>query len=88
MNHKKLSAERCVLVCCDKDCKENGAKKLFKELEEAIEKHGLQESVTLHKCECLGLCSRAPNVMAYPGGHWFTEARPRDVKLILDALNE
>lgn len=88
MNHKKLSNECCILVCMDKDCRANGAKKVFKELEETVEDRCLAEKVQVYKCECFGLCNKGPNVVAYPGGDWYTETKPRDAKLILEALNE
>lgn len=88
MNHKRLPNERCILVCMDKDCRDNGAKKVFKELEAAIEDRRLAGQVQAYKCECFGLCSKGPNVVAYPGGDWYTEAKPRDARLILEALNE
>lgn len=86
MHHQRRSSNTCVIVCTGKDCRDNGAKKVFSRLEDMLQERGLEGRVHLCKGGCMGACRRGPNVLVYPGGDWYGDVRPRDVGAILDSL--
>lgn len=86
MHHQRRSSDKCVIVCMDKDCKGNGAKKVFSRFEDMLKDKGLAECVQLCKGDCMGECRSGPNVLVYPGADWYSDVHPRDVKIILDSL--
>lgn len=86
MQHEKTHAKKCIVVCMGGDCREHGAKKVFKEFEDTLEASGAEEKIALHKCGCMGACKDGPNVVVYPGGDQFLGVRPRNVTKIVDNL--
>jgi (2Fe-2S) ferredoxin/SAM-dependent methyltransferase len=79
---------RHVLVCTqDKPegvpcCARKGGPRLLEALRAEVEGQGLVDDVLVTSCGCLGLCDRGPNVVVYPEGRWYTEARPEEAQRI------
>ena len=48
-------------------------------LKEAVEQHGLKDSIKITACGCLGLCEEGPVMVVYPAGIWYHGVAPADV---------
>lgn len=83
-----------VFVCTNdrhgtrKSCADGNSMALRERLREGVEKRGWLGRVRISQCGCMGLCERGPNVMIYPAGVWFQEAKPDDADAILGKLDE
>ena len=72
-------------LCGDDDCRENGAKKIRRELERLIAERGI-ETVEIRITKCQSRCEDGPVLTVMPGPHTYGELRPRDMAEIVDQL--
>ena len=86
MKMRDLKMNRCVTVCMGSDCKSNGAKKLYKQLEKTLKERKLKGRVRLTTCKCAGDCDKGPHVMSYPEGPWYYDVSHGDVDAIVADL--
>lgn len=56
-------SRQLIFVCTGSDCKKAGAKKLLKELKEALNAPDRKGKYKLIKTKCLDRCKTAPNVI-------------------------
>jgi NADP-reducing hydrogenase subunit HndC len=66
---KKLGAH--VLVCVNKTCRKQGARRAAKGLKRALKAHDLRRIVMVTEVDCLDQCGRGPLVVVYPDGVWY-----------------
>ena len=88
MDSRKLRERCCIAVCMGGDCKDRGARKLYKRLGKELAREGKAGEVRLCKAECTGACGKGIHVLVYPGGPWFYEAEPGDAKAIAERAGE
>ena len=86
MKKRQLPYQTVILVCGGDTCSDRKSKKLFKRIEDEIERRMLNESVRAIRTECMGKCDDGPNVVISPGAMWVCKAKPKDAKKILDEL--
>lgn len=86
METRKLTQNRCVTVCMGSDCKDRGAKKLYKDLEKALKARKLTGRVRIAACKCVGDCGKGPHVISYPEGPWYRDVSRGDTEDIAEAL--
>lgn len=77
-----------LLVCTNErgkgreDCFSKGAPELIEELKpwvkEEMKRLGKDGRARVNKTGCLGRCDEGIACVAYPGGEWFTEVRPKE----------
>jgi NADP-reducing hydrogenase subunit HndC len=86
MKKRQLPYQTVILVCGGDSCSARKSKKLFKRLEEEIDRRKIEESVRCVRTDCMGKCDDGPNVVISPGAVWVCGAKPKDAKKILDEL--
>ncbi|WP_339702601.1 (2Fe-2S) ferredoxin domain-containing protein [Algoriphagus aquimarinus] len=59
---------KLVFICNGSDCKQDGAKKLYKELKGLTDEPPLKGSCKFIKTKCMDMCKTAPNVIV--GDHF------------------
>jgi NADP-reducing hydrogenase subunit HndC len=86
MKKRQLPYQTVILVCGGDKCSDRKSKKLFKNIEEEIERRKLDDSIRAVRTECMGKCDDGPNVVISPGALWICGAKSKDAKKILDEL--
>lgn len=75
LGHSRVPARQtsfgCIQVCTKSNCWKNGGKQLWKNLEAALEFHGLQDQVQLVETGCLKNCKNSPSCCFQPSGTTF-----------------
>jgi len=59
---------KLIFICNGSDCKNAGAKKLYKELKETTDEASLKGTCKYIKTKCMDMCKTAPNVIV--GDHF------------------
>jgi len=57
-------------------CADRGAAASLAALQAAIAAEGLGDEVMVTTCDSFGMCGRGPNMIVYPGGHWYHGITP------------
>ena len=65
-------------------CTASGSFAVLETLDHEIQRRGLNRSVQLTTCGCMGLCDEGPIMVAYPAGLWYRRVQPSDVSEIVD----
>jgi len=89
------SAKRKILVCCGNGCVSSGSLKLYEEMKNAVESHGLKcvvelgehledDGVNVKKVGCIGFCEMGPLVKIEPEGWLYTRVQLSDVDEIIE----
>ncbi len=52
---------------------------------ETVEQKGLQETVKVTPCGCLGPCENGPMIVVYPEAVWYAYVTPGDVEEIVES---
>ncbi len=80
MSESQLSSQkRCVLVCQNTSCLNNGSKEVLA----LFENSNLPEDVTIVAAECQGQCSVGPTVRIIPEETWYCRVTATDVPIIV-----
>ena len=74
-----------IMTCCGTGCTSSGSLKNREQLEELMERDGLQDKVHLVKTGCFGLCAEGPILVVYPGNVMYTNVQPDDINEIWEA---
>ncbi|BAC90506.1 (2Fe-2S) ferredoxin domain-containing protein [Gloeobacter violaceus] len=72
-----------VLVCESSDCCKRGARKLIRNLEEAVERYGLADRVQIRTTGCMKHCKQGPNLMITPAKTRHTYVDPAQAQELL-----
>ncbi|MBW4700106.1 MAG: NAD(P)H-dependent oxidoreductase subunit E [Aphanocapsa lilacina HA4352-LM1] len=72
-----------VLVCESADCCKRGARKLVRNLKEAVERYGLEERVEIRATGCMKRCKQGPNLMITPSKTRHTDVDPAQAPELL-----
>jgi (2Fe-2S) ferredoxin len=73
----------CVKICGGKHCAKQGAKRLVRAIEEAIEAHELGKSIEVRVSKCQDLCDDGPNLVITPGHFPYCRLAPGTVRQIV-----
>jgi len=73
-----------VLVCGGTGCTSSNSNKIITELEEQIDRNGIQNEVKVVRTGCFGLCAEGPIMVVYPEGAMYTMVKVEDVKEIVE----
>jgi len=75
--------KRHILFCMGSDCKKKGNKKAYKKMKKELKK-SKQNFARCSKTKCLGACKKAPVMIVYPDGTWYTGIKKsKHVKLVV-----
>ena len=77
------SDELCVKVCSGTGCKAQGGRAVYEAFSRVLSEMGLSEKVALSATGCHGFCERGPIVSIQPGGIFYPQITPDDVKEIV-----
>ena len=58
--------KRAILLCGGTGCLSSNSMEIKAKFEELVEKHGLQDKVSVNIVGCFGFCSQGPFVKIYP----------------------
>ena len=89
------SQGRKILVCCGNGCVSSGSLKLYEEMKNSVEAHGLKcvvaldeepehDGVNVKKTGCIGFCEMGPLVKIEPEGWMYTKVQLSDVEEIIE----
>ncbi len=67
-------------------CGLGGGLKLAEALEAGVAERGLE--IEVKRFGCLGMCTRGPSIMLYPGNSWLLRVQPEDVPEALDVIEQ
>ncbi|MFW6413979.1 MAG: NADH-ubiquinone oxidoreductase-F iron-sulfur binding region domain-containing protein [Verrucomicrobiota bacterium] len=73
-----------ILVCAGGGCVASGSQAVSDALQEEIKKQGLQESVEVIECGCMGLCAKGPVALVRPGDTFYEQLTPEDAGEIIE----
>lgn len=73
-----------VLICGGSNCVSRGAKTLYEEFEENLDRLEIRDEIKLVMTGCVGLCEQGPFVIVYPEGIFYSQIKNKDIKLICD----
>jgi len=73
-----------VIACDGTSCRDRGSREVLRSLRARLAEKGLVGQIRLTVCNCLGLCTRGPNLVVYPDGVWYSGLSPRRVERIVD----
>ncbi len=73
-----------ILICRGTACVSSESREVQKELEEQLEKRGLQDRVRVVHTGCFGFCARGPVMVVLPQGTLYCEVRVEDVGEIIE----
>ncbi|MDR0891198.1 MAG: SLBB domain-containing protein [Mediterranea sp.] len=79
----KTRKER-ILVCGGTGCKASASRQVAVNLQQAVERHGLQDSVEVSTVGCFGFCEKGPIVKVASDSTFYTQVRPEDADEIVD----
>jgi len=77
------SDELCVKVCGGTGCNAQGGRAVYEAFSRVLSEMGLSEKVALSATGCHGFCERGPIVSIQPGGIFYPQITPDDVKEIV-----
>lgn len=66
-------------------CRDQGSRVLLDRLRTLLRRRGLEGKVLVTPCGCLGLCSRGPNLLVYPGGTWYCRVTVDDLEELVSS---
>lgn len=68
-------------------CHSRGSADVFARLREAVEQHGLGDSVLVNSCDCFRyrISKCGPNMVVYPGGIWYGGISVGDVEELVES---
>ena len=72
-----------IKVCTGPCCAERKSKKIAKRLLEEIEQVGMQDNVSVKKCDCVGHCKAGPVVLFPQSALAFEGVKPKDIPKVL-----
>ncbi len=83
-----------VLRVCTNDFQEDGSRccgprggvELAAALEAGVAERGLD--IELKRFGCLGMCTRGPSIMLYPGNSWLLRVQAEDAPQVLDIVEK
>ncbi len=75
---------REILVCGDTGCQVSDSQKIVEQFEDLIEKHGLQDTVSVSITGCFGFCGVGPIVKIFPDDVVYVSFKPEDAADIVD----
>ncbi|MBI5445421.1 MAG: NAD(P)H-dependent oxidoreductase subunit E [Deltaproteobacteria bacterium] len=78
----------CIAICGAPNCHTLGKERLFRAVEEEIEKRSLQAKVDVRKTGCLGFCEKGPVVVVYPRELWYVGVAAEDAAEIVSETVE
>ena len=84
MSKKPDSATTVLSVCAGDSCAGEKSKKLRSQLKKLVAEQGLEETVRVKKCSCLGECSDALVVEVKPGGKCVTNVKAKAAARLLE----
>ncbi|MGB9765099.1 MAG: NADH-ubiquinone oxidoreductase-F iron-sulfur binding region domain-containing protein [Candidatus Saccharicenans sp.] len=61
-----------------------GALEIASTIKSLIEEYGLEEKVQLKLTGCHGFCQFEPDVIIFPGKHFYPNLRPQDIRLLIE----
>lgn len=82
MGRRLEDAQRRILVCMGAACRGKGAGRVRRAVARRLKEQSL--SGALITTGCVRLCARAPNVVLYPEGAWFSRMNPERIRKVLD----
>ncbi len=65
-------------------CGPRGGIELAEALEAGLARRGLE--IEMKRFGCLGMCTRGPSIMLYPGNSWLLRVGPEDAPDVLDVV--
>jgi (2Fe-2S) ferredoxin len=68
-----------ILLCHKSGCAKHGGKQIYRALEAAIDKFGLQDSVKIQTTGCQKRCGQAPNLIMMPSKRKYGRVYPKKV---------
>jgi (2Fe-2S) ferredoxin len=68
-----------ILLCHKSGCAKHGGKEIYRALQEAIERFGLQDSVKIQTTGCQKRCGQAPNLIMMPSKRKYGRVYPKKV---------
>jgi (2Fe-2S) ferredoxin len=69
-----------------KSCADNNSQLTKTKLKDAVNEKGWKGKVRISTSGCMGLCTKASNVMIYPQKIWFSEVSPDDLDEIVSTI--
>jgi len=79
------SGKRAILLCGGTGCLSSNSMEIKALFEELVEKHGLQDKVTVNIVGCFGFCSQGPFVKIYPEDTLYRLVKIEDVEEIFNS---
>ncbi len=80
-----MSTEYVITLCDGHSCTQNISRSLKNILHGELERHGLQDRVSVQYSGCLGICNRGPVMVIMPGYTVYGNVAPADVKEIIES---
>lgn len=80
---RSVKSKLKILLCQKSGCLKRGGKKLGQALEQVLQRHNLQDQITIEATGCQKRCSKAPNFVVMPGKHRYGGLRPKDLDRVL-----
>lgn len=76
--------QKHVFICTSgKTCPTQGdSPALHARLKEMVLKAGLDASIRINQCGCMGQCGHGPMVVVYPENIWYGSVKPEDAETI------
>ncbi len=84
VQNQSLSYKQKIFVCCGAGCLSSGSKEVLKELQNAVQKRGLQNEIGVFPTGCMGPCNQGPLVRMAPSDTLYEKIQPAEA----DALTE
>ena len=79
-----LDGKRAILLCGGTGCLSSNSMDIKAKFEELVEKHGLQDKVTVNIVGCFGFCSQGPFVKIYPEDTLYRLVKVENVEEIFE----
>lgn len=73
-----------ILVCGGTGCTSSGCEKIIESLKEELEKHSLEEEVSVIRTGCHGLCALGPIMIIYPDACFYSMVEADNIPRIVD----
>ena len=73
-----------VLICGGSNCVSRGAKSLYEQFEDHLERLEIRKEIKLVVTGCVGLCEQGPFVIVYPEGVFYSQIKSNDIKTICE----
>jgi NADP-reducing hydrogenase subunit HndC len=78
------SNRKHVLVCGGTGCTSSNSEIIIDKLNQLIKENNLQDSASVVKTGCFGLCAKGPIVVIHPGSHMYTQIKVSDIEQIVE----